>query len=224
MTNKSSIKIPREINDYLWMRYLPETTYKMYLMVGYLNTERIVGLKATKLLLDANLQVENNAPAIVNEKKKVLAKFGIKYPENRKEDLELLMKYKLIRIGKNKENDIVYIYNIPVPKPQDVLNFGEEELKILENIRFEMQYQEGMNMFLTLLINNNGNFMSSVDHILKTTRIKITELRAILEYLVEEGSIKVKTDKKIEKLKKDNKVFIEIVKEVFEEKRFVVED
>lgn len=224
MNNRKKIKMPKEVHEYLWTRYLPETTYKMYIMIGYLQTENIKGEKATRTLLNANLKDENSAFQVIEEKKRILNKLGYKYPTNRKEDLKLLIDFKLIKIGKDKDDNIVYVYNLPVLRPQEVLDIDDEEIKNLENIKFELKHQEDINMFLTLLINNNGNLMSSVSYIIDTINSKITDIRDILRYLADEGSINITSDKNISKLKKSDKVYIKINREIFEEKRFVLED
>ncbi|WP_432406925.1 DUF6042 family protein [Wukongibacter sp. M2B1] len=223
MNKKGTIQLPREIHDYVWMRYLPETTYKMYLLIGYLMTEKIKGEEATKQLLSAKLTEDNNMPQIIEEKKKLLNKLGFKYPENRRDDLKLLLDFRLINLGKDNEENIIYVYNFPVPKPQDILKLDEEEIRTLENIKFEIQHQNAFNMILTLLINNNGNLMATVDHIQKTTKIKLTDIKLVLKYLVEEGSISIKAQKDMDKLKKADKIFIKINQDVFEKKRLVLE-
>ncbi len=223
MDNRGTIQMPREVHDYMWLRYLPETTYKMYIMVGYLMAEKIKGKEATRKLLTANLREENNLPQVIEEKKQILNKLGIKYPGNRQDDLKLLLDFKLIKIGKDKEGDMLYVYNYPVPKPQEILNLDKEEIQTLENIKFEVEHQEAFDMILTLLINNNGNLMSTVDHIQKTTKVKLTDIKLILDYLLREGSISIKAQKDIDKLKKGDKIFIKINKEVFESKRLVLD-
>lgn len=223
MNKKGTIQLPREIQEYVWMRYLPETTYKMYLLIGYLMTENIKGQQATKQLLGAKLTEDNKMVQVIEEKKKLLNKLGFEYPENRQDDLKLLLDFKLIKLAKDNEDNIVYLYNFPVPKPQDVLKLDEEEVETLEKIKFEIQYQNAFNMILTLLINNNGNLMATVDHIQKTTKVKLTDIKLVLKYLVEEGSISIKTQKDMDKLKKADKIFIKINKDVFEKKRLVLE-
>ncbi|WP_432662563.1 DUF6042 family protein [Wukongibacter baidiensis] len=223
MNKKGTIQLPREIHEYMWVRYMPETTYKMYLLIGYLMTEKIKGKEATTKLLGAKLTEDNKMPQVIEEKKRLLNKLGFKYPENRQDDLKLLSDFKLIKIGKDSEDDIVYVYNIPVPKPEEVLNLDEEEIKAVENIKFEIKHQNAFNMILTLLINNNGNLMATVDHIQKTTKVKLTDMKLVLKYLVDEGSISIKTQKDMDKLKKADKIFIKINEDVFEKKRLVLE-
>lgn len=223
MNKNGTIQMPRELYDYMWLRYLPETTYKIYIMIGYLMKEKIKGEEATKKILGANLNIENNIPQVIEEKKQLLRELGFKYPENRQEDLKLLLDFNLIKIGKDKEGNLVYVYNIPVPKPQDVLKLSEEEIKTLENIKFEIKHENAFNMILALLINNNGNLMSTVEHIQNTTKIKLTDIKLVLKYLVEEGSISIKAQKDIDKLKKADKIFVKINKDVFDKKRIIVE-
>ncbi|SHH33787.1 DUF6042 family protein [Tepidibacter thalassicus] len=222
MQHKKTIKMPTEIQEYLWSRYLPETTFKMYVMVGYLNAENIKGEKATNTLLNANLTVEREIPQVTEEKKRVLEKLGYKYPETRKEDIELLLKYNLVRIAADKDGNLLYLYNTPVPRPEEVLNLDEEELTILENIRFEIKHQHAFNMFLTLLLNSNGTLATTLDHIHKTTKVKYSDLKEVLEFLEKEGSINIKASKNVKNLRKNDKVYISINKEVFEQKRFVI--
>lgn len=222
MNNKKAIKMPKEIQEYLWTRYLPETTFKMYMLVGYLQSENIRGEKATNILLKSNLTVENEIEQVTEEKKNVLNKLGFKYPETRKDDVELLLNYKLIKIGTDEESNLVYVYNVPVPRPEEALQLDKEELSVLENIRFEIKHQNSFNMFLTLLLNSSGTLATTLDHIHTTTRVKISDLKEVLGFLVEEGSINVKSDKKIKDVRKNDKVYISINKDVFEEKRFVI--
>ena len=224
MQNKGQIKMPKEIHEYLWTRYLPETTFKLYVMVGYLQTEKIAGEQATALLLKANLPVENTNAAVIEEKKRILSKLGFKYPENRKEDLELLLRFKLVNIIKNQEGKLEYVYMLPVPKPEDVLDIDEEEKNTLENVKFELAHQNAFNMLLTMVLNNNGSLMSTVGHIENTTKVKISEIRSVLAFLEEEGSIKVSAHKDVNSLKKADKVHVTINREIFEQKRFVIED
>ncbi len=224
MQNKGQIKMPREVHEYLWTRYLPETTFKLYVMVGYLQTKNVTGGAATSLLLKANLPVENTNPAIIEEKKRILSNLGFKYPENRREDLELLLEFKLVNLVRDREGNLRYIYNVPVPRPEDVLDIDEEEKKTLENVKFEIAHQNAFNMLLTMVLNNNGSLMSTVGHIENTTKVKISEIRSVLAFLEEEGSIKVSAHKDLNSLKKADKVHVTINREVFEQKRFVIED
>ncbi|KNF09753.1 hypothetical protein CLPU_2c02050 [Gottschalkia purinilytica] len=223
MDDQKSVTIPIEINDYLWTRYMPETTYKVYILIGYLNEQNIVGEEATKTILDADIEEKNTIDKVLEQKKEVLGKLGLKYPENRQDDLDLLVNFKLINIDKDDEGNTVYKYNIPVERPEEVLELDEEELKVLEDIKFELKHESALNMILTLIINNNNNLLCSVDHISKTTRVKIAEIREVMDYLVnKEGSIKIKSDKPISKLKKNDKIYISVNEEVFEKKRLVL--
>lgn len=222
MQNRGQIKVPAEIHQFLWTRYLPETTFKTYLMVGYLQTEKITGEAATRFLLGTGVKIDNTNAAVIDEKKRVLEKLGLKYPENRKEDLDLLFKFKLVRILKNQEGEIMYAYNLPVQRPEEVLELDDEEKQALEDIRFEIKHQNALNMLLTLLLNSNGSFMSTVGHMEDTIKVNISEIREVLKFLVREGSVNVNTHKSIDSLKKADKISISINKEVFEQKRFVL--
>lgn len=223
MDNENTVKILDQVVEKLWTRYLPETTYKMLSLIGYLEENNIVGEKATKTLLDSSIEVENNIPKVIEEKKHVLSKLGFEYPESRKDDLNLLFDFQLIEKKKNDDNEEVYSYKIPVKGPVEVLKLNEEEINILENIKFEMNHEQAFNMILTLILNNNGTITCSLDHMIKTTRVKLTEVKEVLGYLVnDEKSINIIADKPINKLKKQDKIYITLNQEVFSKKRLIV--
>ena len=215
MSEQNSIKVPGEISEYFWTRYLPETTYKVYMLIAYLNKK--------KAILDAQIEIENNIPRVIQEKKDILNKLGFKYPENRQEDIDLLLKYNLIEMSKDEDGEDIYVHVYPIKRPQEVLDIDKEELKTLENIKFELEHEQALNMLFTLILNNNGKLTCSVDHIIKTTKVKLTEVKEVMNYLLnEEGSIKVIANKDIKKLKKDDKVYITLDEEVFNQKRFMI--
>lgn len=221
--NENTVQIPTEISEKLWTRYLPETTYKTLALVGYLEQNNITGKQAKEVLDNSNIEVENNIPQVVEEKKEILSKLGYSYPETREDDLNLLINFKLIEKNVNENGEEVYKYNSPIEDPRDVLDIDEEEVKTLENIKFEMSHEQGLNMILTLILNNNGKLTCPLDHIIKTTRVKLTQVKEVLDYLANtEGSINVVADKKIDKLKKQDKIYITLNEEVFNQKRFVV--
>ena len=223
MNNEKKVQIPEEIGQQLWTRYLPETTYKMLALIGYLEDNNIVGDKAKDILLKSDIQAENNIEKVIEEKKEILEKLGFKYPETREEDLNLLLEFKLVEKSKNDNDEEVYKFNEDIKSPVEILDIDEEEKKVLENIKFEMNHEQGLNMILTLILNNNGKLTCSVDHITQLTRVKLTQVKEVLDYLANtEGSIKVVADKKIDKLKKQDKIYITLNEEVFNEKRFVV--
>ena len=221
--NETQVSIPNEISEKLWTRYLPETTYKTLALVGYLEQNNITGEQAKEVLLNSNIEVENNIPQVIEEKKEILSKLGYGYPKTREDDLNLLINFKLIEKNVSENGEEVYKYNTPIESPSEVLDIDEEEKKILENIRFEMNHEQGLNMILTLLLNNNGTLTCPVDHIINTTRVKLTQVKEVLDYLANtEGSINVIAEKKIDKLKKQDKIYITLNEEVFNKKRFVV--
>ena len=223
MSNKNTINLPEEIGNYLWTRYLPETTYKMMALVSLLQENNVVGEKAIETLLNANIEQENNVPQIIEEKKQVLSKLGFRYPENREEDLDLLTKFKLVEEGKTDSGETVYKIANPIMKPQDVLNLDDDELQTIENIKFEIKNEQGLNMVLTLILNNNGSLNCSVGHIINTTRTKLTEVRDILNYLANvEKSINIIGNKSIVKLKKNDKIYINLNEDIFNKKRLIV--
>ena len=128
MDNTNVINIPQLIQEYFWFRYLPESTYKTYLMIGHLLNEDIRGEQASEMLMTATFENEYEVGFMREEKEKMLQKLGRKYPENRFEDLNLLLNYKLISILNDEEENLVYVYNMPVPRPEDVFELDEEEL------------------------------------------------------------------------------------------------
>lgn len=223
MENQNTLKVLDQIVDKLWTRYLPETTYKMLSVIGYLEDNNVVGDESTKLLLDSDIEVENNIPKIIEEKKHVLSKLGFEYPESREDDLKLLFDFELIEKKKNKDNQEVYSYKTPIKNPSEILKLDKQEIETLENIKFEMNHEQAFNMILTLILNNNGKITCSLDHLIKTTRVKLTEAKQVLEYLVNsEKSINVIADKPISKLKKQDKIYITLNQEVFNKKRLIV--
>lgn len=223
MENQNTVKIPEEIVSQLWTRYLPETTYKMLALVSYLNENNIAGEQAKEILLGSNIEVENNIEQVIEEKKEILSKLGYDYPETREDDLKLLLDFKLVEVKRNENDEEIYVFNEDIKSPTEVLDIDDEEKKVLENIRFEMNHEQGLNMILTLILNNNGKLTCSIDHIIKTTRVKLTEIKEVLDYLVNiEGSISITSDKPIKKLKKQDKIYITLNEKVFNEKRFVV--
>jgi|GEM_PF-5870141 len=218
----NQVRVPQEIHSYLWTRYLPETAYKTYILIGYLQQENKTGKVAMDFLLNANIKEENTIPQILQEKKDVLKKLGYEYPKNIKEDLDLLLSFQLIMEVADSKGDTYYIQSIPVPKLEEVLKLDDEEIKNLKNIRFEIDNQKGMDMILTMLLNGNGNLGVTLDYIYKTTKVKLTEIRAVLSYLVDEGSISNRANKAIDKLKKEDNLLIQINEAVFHQKRVVL--
>lgn len=110
-----------------------------------------------------------------------------------------------------------------MPKPEEVIGFDEEEKEILNNIKFEIKYQNEFNNILTVIINSNGNLLTTLDGINSVTKVKHSDIKLVLDYLAKEGSIKIKSDKNIDQLRKNDKVYININKEIFEQKRFVID-
>ena len=117
MNNERSVQIPEEIGQQLWTRYLPETTYKMLALIGYLEDNNIVGDKAKDILLKSDIQAENNIEKVIEEKKEILEKLGFKYPETREEDLNLLLEFKLVEKSKNDKDEEVYKFNEDIKSP-----------------------------------------------------------------------------------------------------------
>ncbi|WXR60221.1 DUF6042 family protein [Peptostreptococcaceae bacterium AGR-M142] len=227
MSNKSvKLNLPKEFREYMWFRYLPDSTFKAYMLVGMAMSQRLEGEEALKLVMGMKLESQAELPeAVVEEKKKVLKKFGLEYPSSREEDIKLLQKLKLIIVGKTKKGNIAFVCTNPIPKPEDVLDIDDEERAILEQVKFEAKYQNAFNMVLTLMLNNSGSYVGSLKHICDTTKVKLSEVKKVLDYLInEEKSLSLRSNKKFESLKKDDKIYIDIVKEVFEEKRFVISE
>ncbi|CAH2215091.1 DUF6042 family protein [Tepidibacter aestuarii] len=222
MENRVKINVPEELQKYMWFRYMPLSTYKTYLVVGATKSQQLKGLEATQKILNTNLEGGEEHPQVVEDKKNILKKIGFKYPETRQDDLDLLLKYKLVELKKDEDGSMYYEYTKPVPRPEDVLNLDDEEKQILQNIKLEVKHQGDLNQILTLLINSNGNMLTTLDHIHNTTKVKHADIKTVLEYLVNEGSVKVKSDKDMKDLRKNDKIYVSIDKEVFEKKRFVI--
>jgi hypothetical protein len=220
--NRVRVQVPEELQEYMWFRYMPLSTYKTYLVVGATASQELKGLEATQNILNTKLEGGEEHPQVVEDKKNILKKIGLEYPKTRQDDLDLLLKYKLVELKKDEEDTMYYEYTKPVPKPEDVLNIDDEEKQILKNIKFEVKHQDDLNQVLTLIINSNGNILTTLDHIHNMTDVKHADIKTILEYLLNEGSIKVKADKDMKHLRKNDKVYVSIDKEVFEKKRFVI--
>lgn len=215
-----NIQLPKELNEYLWIRYMPASTVFTYAMISVLDQNNLKGEAAIKFL-DENVKTRRvEHPIMKVEKMKALVKIGKTYPMTIEDDIKLLEDYKLIEVDRNEG---VFTYVKPIQKPEDLFEYDEEERLNVETLRFEIKYQEQMNMFLSFLLTNNGKLQVPVKHILGITNIKVNDLRAVVGFLENEGSIKVTSKKAISKIKKDDNVKIEIVEEVFNVKRVVVE-
>lgn len=219
----NTINVTELMQDYIWFRYLPETTYKTYIMIGKLQTDDIVGEEASKQLLTTHFDVEHELGPMKIEKEKTLERLGYKYPTNRLEDLNLLLNYKLVNVVKDENENLVYLYNLPIPRPEEVLNLNEEEIQNLNNIRFEFKHHHDINAILTFVINSNSRLTTTLEHIYNTVKVNHSDIKLVLDFLAKEGSINVTADKTIDKLRKEDKVYISINKEIFEEKRFIIE-
>ena len=55
MDNRVKINIPKELQEYMWFRYMPLSTYKTYIVVGATNSQNLKGLEATQKILNTNL-------------------------------------------------------------------------------------------------------------------------------------------------------------------------
>lgn len=219
--NNINIQLPRELNDYLWVRYMPTSTVFTYAMISLVNQNELKGQAAVDFL-EANVAPKREEhPVMKVEKMKALVKIGKKYPQNIEDDLKLLEDYQLIEVDRNEG---VYKYKMPIQKPEDLFEYDEEERAMVNTLRFELKHQEKMNLLLTLIVNSNGLVQGPVKHILNTTGMKINDFREIASFLIEEGSVELKSKKDILKLKKDDNVKLKIVEEVFNTKRVVVNE
>lgn len=218
------IETPEKLKEYLWTRYLPESTYKTYLLIGYLNQGNVEVEDYEKELLNADLGEENTIPKVLDEKKRILNKLGIDYPESREDDLEILLKFKLIEEDRLNESKAKYRYVRDVKKPEEVLDLDDEEKRAIEHIKFEMDNSRAINMILSLVFTNGKRLDCPITHIINMTNVKIADVRLVLNFLVnEEKSLKFQASKDISKLKKQDRVILSINEEVFNEKRFVLE-
>lgn len=217
------IEIPSQIVEYLWTRYLPESTYKTYALIGYFNSGEINVGNYEEELMKAELGENQTLDKIVEEKKKVLDKLGIKYPENRAEDIEILKQFKLVEEVAAEDGSKRYVYSDTIQRPEEVLSLDQDELEALNNIKFEMKHDRAINMILSLVITNGKVLDCPVEHILNMTKVKIADVRTVLDFLVNvEKSLNVQGLKEIAKLKKSDRVRITVNEEVFNEKRFIL--
>lgn len=213
------IEIPRQIGDYLWTRYLPESTYKAYVLIGYLNNRELSAEDYSEELMNVGLGEDKTLEKVAAEKRKVLEKLGIEYPENRTEDVALLEQFGLIEAVDGGK----YKYVEEIKRPEEVLDLDEEEKSALEDIKFEVKHDRAINMILSLVLTNGKLLDCTVEHITNMTKVKIADIRTVLDFLVnKEKSLRVQSSKDISKLKKGDRVRITVNDEVFNEKRFVL--
>lgn len=214
------IEIPRQIGDYLWTRYLPESTYKTYVLIGYLNNRELSVEDYKDELMNVGLGEDKTLDKVVIEKKKVLEKLGIDYPENRSEDIALLEQFGLVESVEGGEK---YKYSEDIKRPEEVLDLDEEEKAALEDIKFEVKHDRAINMILSLVLTNGKLLDCTVEHITNMTKVKIADIRTVLDFLVnKEKSLNLQSSKEISKLKKGDRVRITVNDEVFNEKRFIL--
>jgi hypothetical protein len=214
------IEIPRQIGDYLWTRYLPESTYKAYVLIGYLNNRELSDEDYRDELMNVGLGEDKTLDKVVVEKKKVLEKLGIDYPENRTEDIALLERFGLVEAVEGGEK---YKYVEEIKRPEEVLDLDEEEKSALEDIKFEVKHDRAINMILSLVLTNGKLLDCTVEHITNMTKVKIADIRTVLDFLVnKEKSLGLQSSKEISKLKKGDRVRITVNDEVFNEKRFIL--
>lgn len=216
-----NIQLPKELNDYLWVRYMPTSTLFTYAMISLLDQKQLKGEEAVKFLDENVMPRRQEHPVMKVEKMKALVKLGKKYPMTIEDDIKLLEDYQLINVDRNEG---VYSYKNPIQRPEELFEYDEEEKATVETLKFELKYQDQMNMFLTFLLNNNGKIQAPVKHIIGTTRMKVNDLRAVVGFLMEEGSVEFSAKKTIDKIKKDDSVKINIVEEVFNAKRVVIQE
>lgn len=218
------IEIPKQIGEYLWTRYLPESTYKTFVLIGYLDRDDIKVSDYRKELMESNLGESGTLDRVAEEKKKVLASLGLSYPEKREDDIELLKRFGLIE-EVDFEGEKRYKFSTDIKRPEEVLELSKEEKAALENIKFEMAHDNAINMVLSLVLTNGKILDCTVDHIINMTRVKIADIRTVLDFLVNnEGSLnlQIQGGKSISKLKKSDRVRITVNDDVFNEKRFVL--
>lgn len=216
------IEIPRQIGDYLWTRYLPESTYKAYVLIGYLNKRELSAEEYKSELMNVELGEDKTLDKVVLEKKKVLEKLGIKHPESRQEDIALLEQFNLIETVE-VEGGKKYRYCEDIKRPEEVLDLDEQEKSALEDIKFEVKHDRAINMILSLVLTNGKLLDCTVEHITNMTKVNIAEIRTVLDFLVnKEKSLNLQSSKELSKLKKGDRVRITVNEEVFNEKRLVL--
>lgn len=214
-------QIIEKLNEYYWTRYMPDSTYKTYAFIDFLN-EMEEEHDYKKDLMEANIGGEESISKVIDEKKRVLNKLGLKYPEAREEDIELLETFKLIE--KDDSENTGYKIVEDVKKPEEVLDLDEEEIEAMKMIKFEIDNAAAINGLLSLVLTNGGKLDCPVDHITNMTKVKIADIRTVIDFLVnEEGSLIYSGSKKVDKLKKQDRVILEINEPVFSEKRLVMD-
>ena len=217
MSQKSNIQIPEEINSYLWRRYLPDSTLNSYMALRFLDENTIKSQNLEQVYMEIDIPFIEESIIFKEEKTKILSKLGLKYPKNKLDDLNILIGFKLI----NKTNDNLFIEN-PIPKPEEVLILSDDELEILHDMKFEIENQDSFNKIIGFLMLNNNVISCSVNHIENITKVKVSTIRKVLAFLENEGSITIQTSKPLESIKKADKLYIKINKDVFNQKRIVI--
>ncbi len=215
-------QITGKLNEYFWTRYIPDSTYKTYAFIDFLNQmEEEQDYKRD--LMEVNLGGDESISKVVDEKKRILNKLGFEYPENREEDIKLLEAFKLIE--KDDSENTGYRLVEDIKRPEEVIELDEEEVEALNMIKFEINNASAINGLLSLVLTNGGKLDCPVDHITNMTKVKISDIRTVINFLVnEEGSLIYSGSKKVDKLKKQDRVILEINEPVFSEKRLVMEE
>jgi len=217
------LEIPAILYSKLWTKYLPQTTLQMYGLILHLTKEKIYGEEAMDLITNFKIKQNKIDPRIISQKKESLKAINKVYPKNKQEDLELLLDFKLIKVGQVKDKKAIVVNN-QIKSPEEILDLPKEEIAELESIRFEMKYQKDISGLIDYLLRNNNTVMTTVKNILDTTGTKIANFRLVLDFLSnKEKSLVYKSDKKILNLKKNDKVSIDINKEVFNKKRMIMD-
>ncbi len=216
------VNLPENVGKYLWTRYIPNSAYKTYVFAAYLNQNEDSEADMKEKLLEADFGEDDTLPKVIEEKKKVLENVGIKYPETREEELEMLQNFGLLEKDDSCNSGFRVVEDIK--RPEEVLDLDEEEMKALENIKFEVNNSKAISGILSLILTNGKRLDCSVSHITNMTGVKIADIRTVLDFLVnEEKSLTYKGTKSIDKLKKQDRVILNVNEPVFSEKRFVVE-
>ena len=215
------VQISEKINKYFWTRYIPDSTYKTYVFISFLNQKEDSGQDLKKELMETELGQDNSIAQIIEEKKKVLKNIGFKYPESKEDDLNLLKAFKLIEEDESENTGYKIVEEIL--RPEEVLKLDEDELKALDSIKFELKHDSSINGILSLVLTNGNKLDCPVSHIINMTMIKISDIRKVLDFLVnKEGSLIYSGSKDISKLKKQDRVILTINEPVFNETRLVL--
>lgn len=228
--NKAEIKVFDEFIKNLWLRYVPEKALFAYRVIVDISNAGLKGEKAEEIIMNAAVNevqqdAEQKAVALKleEERKKLIQRLGYKYPESRKEEIELLLKFGLIQKYTDEANASVYDIVWPIPHPTAVIEMDMEERQELRRMSIEYKLQNSINAILNEALEaEDGILRTTLEQLQTDYEVPFGELKEALKFLQEEGSIEVKNNRKINMMRKKDKLYLVLNKEVLNQKRILI--